>query len=99
MKSIQIQDTFITMLLETKFYNDKAKFVEAVKELFQTKSKLESQEYNLLKAYEKGELSLGQVANILNLSKVETVELLKQYDIPFIQVDNEYLEQEFNAFK
>jgi predicted HTH domain antitoxin len=86
-------------LLETKFYNDKSKFIEAIKELFQTKSKLEAQEYNLLKAYDRGELSLGQVANILNLSKAETMELLKRYDIPFIRVDSEYLEQEFGAFK
>lgn len=99
MQIIQIQDSFITTLLETKFYNDKAKFIEAIKELFQTKSKLEAQEYNLLKAYDRGELSLGQVANILNLSKNDTMELLKKYDIPFIRVDSEYLEQEFGAFK
>ena len=99
MQTIQIQDSFITTLLETKFYNDKSKFIEAIKELFQSKSKLETQEYNLLKAYDRGELSLGQVANILNISKSETMELLKKYDIPFIRVDSEYLKQEFGAFK
>jgi len=36
---------------------------------------LETQEYNLLKAYDRGELSLGQVANILNISKSDTMEL------------------------
>jgi len=99
MQTIQIEDSFIVKLLETKFYNDKNKFVEAIKELFQTKSKLEMQEYNLLKAYDRGELSLGQVATILNLSKADTMELLKKYDIPFVRVDREYLEQEFGAFK
>ena len=99
MQTIQIQDSFITTLLETKFYNDKNKFIEAIKELFQTKSKLETQEYNLLKAYDRGDLSLGQVANILNISKSETMELLNKYNIPFVRVDSEYLEQEFGAFK
>ncbi len=99
MQTIRIQDSFIATLLETKFYNDKSKFIEAIKELFQTKSKLETQEYNLLKAYDRGELSLGQIANILNISKSETMELLKKYDIPFVRVDSEYLEQEFGAFK
>jgi len=99
MQTIQIQDSFIATLLETKFYNDKNKLVEAIKELFQTKSKLEAQEYNLLKAYDRGELSLGQVANILNISKTEIMELLKEYDIPFICVDSEYMEQEFSAFR
>ena len=98
MQTIHIQDSFITTVLETKFFNDKEKFVEAIKELFNDKSKLEIQEYNLLKAYDRGELSLGQVANILNLSKSETIELLKKYDIPFIHVDKEYIDQEFHAF-
>jgi len=99
MQTIQIEDSFIVKLFETKFYNDKNKFIEAIKELFQTKSKLEMQEYNLLKAYDRGELSLGQIATILNLSKADTMELLKKYDIPFVRVDREYLEQEFGAFK
>jgi len=98
MQTIRIQDSFIATLLETKFYNDEAKFIEAIKELFQSKSKLETQQYNLLKAYDRGELSLGQVATILSLSKGETIELLKKYDIPFVRVDSEYLEQEFGAF-
>jgi len=55
MQTIQIQDSFISMLLETKFYNDESKFIEAIKELFQTKNKLEIQEYNLLKAYDRGD--------------------------------------------
>ena len=99
MQTIQIQDSFITTLLETKFYNDKKRFVEAIKELFETKTKLEMQEYNLLKAYERGDLSLGQVAGILNISKSDVIELLKKYNIPYVQIDDEYLEQEFGAFK
>jgi len=97
--TIQIKDPFITTLFETNFYNDTSKFIEAIKELFQTKAKLEAQEYGLLKAYDRGELSMGQVATILNLSKEETMELLHKYDIPFVRVDREYLEQEFEAFK
>jgi len=98
MTTFQIQDPFIETLLEVKFFNDKSKFIEAIKELFQVKSKLERQEYNLLKAYDRGELSLGQVGTILNLSKYEVIELLEKYDISFIRVDNEYLDNEFIAF-
>ena len=99
MTTLQIRDPFITTILETKFFNDKTKFIEAIKEFFKTKSKLEIQEYNLLKAYNNGELSIGQVAKYLNLSKIEVIELLEKYDIPFIRVDEKYLEEEFNAFK
>ncbi len=99
MQTIQIEDSFITTLFETKFYNDKVKFVEAIKELFKNKSKLETHEYNLLKAYDRGELSLGQVAEILSISKSEVMDFLKKYDIPYVRVDSEYLDQEFGAFK
>jgi exonuclease VII small subunit len=93
------QDPSILNILETRFHNDKEKFVEAIKEMFQTKNKLETQEYNLLKSYDRGELSIGQIGTILNLSKYEVMELLENYDIPFIRVDKEYIEHEFNAFK
>ncbi len=96
---LEIQDTFITTLFETKFYKDKHRFIEAIKESFKLKSKLEAQEYNLLKSYERGELSLGQVANILNLSKSETIDLLKKYNIPYVHIDKEHLVHEFMAFE
>jgi len=98
MVAIQIDDSYILTVLETKFHNDKDRFVKAIKELFQINSKLETQEYNLLKAYDNGELSIGQVCNILNISKNEVIKLLEKYDIPFIRVDNDYLQHEFNAF-
>ena len=99
MQTIQIEDSFIQTLFETKFYNDKNRFIEAIKELFQNKSKLERQEYNLLKAYDRGELSLGQIADILSISKSEAIDLLKKYNIPYVRVDSDYLEQEFGVFK
>ena len=93
------QDPSILDILETRFYNDTEKFIEAIKEMFQIKNRLERQEYNLLKAYDRGELSIGQIGTILNLSKYEVMELLEKYDIPFIRIDEEYIEHEFNAFK
>ncbi|MBN2824394.1 MAG: UPF0175 family protein [Campylobacterales bacterium] len=66
--------------------------METIKEFFTQKSKTETYEYNLLKAYSSGELSIGQIGNILNLSKLEVMNLLQKYDIPFVEVDQEYLE-------
>ena len=98
MATLKIQDPFIATILETRFHNDKKKFLEAVKKLFQANNELEMQEYNLLKAYECGDLSIGQITKILNKNKFEVMELLEKYDIPFINVDKEYLKQEFHAF-
>jgi hypothetical protein len=97
MNAIPTNDPVIETIIQTKFHNDTTKFLEAVKEFFQKDSKAETYEYNLLKAYDRGELSIGQIANILNLDKLEVMELLEKYDIAFVRVDEEYLEQEFNA--
>jgi predicted HTH domain antitoxin len=96
--TIQINDSYINTLFETRFHKNQVELVNEIKKLFQNQSRVEQYEYSLLKAYEKGELSIGQVANILSISKNETMELLKKYDIPFINVDEIYLDQEFKAF-
>jgi len=83
MTVIKTHDQYISTILKTKFYNDENKFIEAVKILFQKEDELKTREYNLLKAYNEGELSIGQVAKFLNISKSETMELLKKYNIPF----------------
>lgn len=95
---LQTNDKYIETILKTKFYNDEHKFIEAVKKLFQKDDEFKTREYNLLKAYQEGELSIGQIAKYLNISKSETMELLKRYEIPFIELDEEYLKHEFDAF-
>ena len=98
MPNLQTKDSYIMTIFETQFHNDTSKFFDAVKNLFKTENKAQQQEYNLLKAYQEGDLSVGQVAKILDLTKSEVMDLLEKYDIPFITVDEEYLNQEFNAF-
>ena len=98
MTHLQTNDQYLETILKTKFYDDEGKFIEAIKKLFQKDDEFKIREYNLLKAYQEGELSIGQVAKYLNISKIKTMELLKKYEIPFIEVDEEYLEQEFSAF-
>ncbi len=53
----------------------------------------------ILNQYENGNLTIGQVSEILDISKNETIDLLKEYNIAFVNADEKYLEQEFNAFK
>jgi len=96
--TIQINDSYINTLFETKFHKNQMELVNEIKKLLQNQSRAEQYEYSLLKAYEKGDLSIGQVSDILSISKNETMDLLKKYDIPFINVDETYLDQEFQAF-
>lgn len=96
--TINIQDSYINMLFETKFHKNKLALEDEIKKLFKKQSRAEQYEYGLLKSYEKGDLSIGQVSTILNVSKNETLDLLKKYNIAFVNVDKEYLEQELSAF-
>ncbi len=69
MPNLQTQDAYIMTIFETQFHNDSSKFFDAVKNLFKTENKAQQQEYNLLKAYQEGDLSIGQIAKILDVNK------------------------------
>jgi len=53
----------------------------------------------LLIQYNNEELTIGQVAENLCISKSEVLDLLKKHKIPYVRVDEEYLEQEFEPLK
>ena len=59
----------------------------------------EHKEMKLLIQYDNAELSTGQVAEELGVSKSEVLDLLKKHNIPYIRADEEYIEQEFKAFE
>lgn len=46
MPSLQTHDSYIMTIFETRFHNDKSRFFDAVKNLFQVESKIEEQQYN-----------------------------------------------------
>lgn len=59
----------------------------------------EHKELKLLLKYDNEELTIGQVAEELDISKSKVMDLLKKYKIPYVRVDEEYLKQEFEAFR
>ena len=48
----------------------------------------------LLIQYDNEELTIGQVAEKLSVSKSEVLDLLKKHNIPYVRVDEEYLKEE-----
>jgi len=59
----------------------------------------EHKEMKLLIQYDNAELSTGQVAEKLGISKSEVLELLVKHKIPYVRADEEYIKQEFEAFE
>lgn len=54
----------------------------------------EHREMKLLIQYDNEELTIGQVAEQLCISKSEVLDLLTKHKIPYVRVDEEYLEEE-----
>ncbi len=94
MITLQLNDTFLEEKFKIDFHHNTQRFIHTIKESLETKERTER---NLLKAYSRGELSSGQVAEILNVTKYDVLELLEKYDIPYIEVDEEYLQEEIEA--
>ena len=59
----------------------------------------EHQEIKLLIQYDNAELSTGQIAEKLEISKSEVLDLLVKHKIPYVRVYEEYLEQEFKTIE
>ncbi len=94
MLTLQLNDSFIEQKFEMDFHNNTKYFIQTIKSFLQKKDNIE---FNLLKAYSRGELSSGQVARILDISKYDVLELMERYDIAYINVDDEYLKEEIEA--
>jgi excisionase family DNA binding protein len=59
----------------------------------------EHKEMKLLIQYDNAELTTGQVAEKLGISKSEVLDLLVKHKIPYVRADEEYLEQEFKTIQ
>lgn len=94
MITLQLNDTFLEEKFKIDFHNNMQQFIHTIKESLETKERTER---NLLKAYSKGELSSGQVAEILNITKYDLLDLLEKYDLPYVEVDEKYLLEEIEA--
>jgi exonuclease VII small subunit len=88
--TLQINDEYLETIFKTKFNSDKNLFIQAIKELSQNIHQLEKIEYNLLKAYESGDLSIGQIAKILNTNEEEVLSLMAKNNIYLADEDYDF---------
>ena len=96
--TIQINDPWFESLFRTEFDANSTKFLETIKSLLIEKNQREKQVVALLNQYKNAEISIGKIAENLNISREEVLELLSKHNIDFVDYSWEKDQKNVNAF-
>ncbi len=96
--TIQINDPWFESLYRTEFGANSTKFLETIKSLLIEKNQREKRVVALLNQYKNAEISIGKIAENLNISREEVLELLSKYNIDFVDYSWEEEQKNVNAF-
>ncbi len=88
MTQVKINDPWFESIYTTEFNANPIEFVSKFKTLLIQERQKEQKIISLLQRYKNTELSLGNIAEKLNIDKEELLSLMKKYD--FYLVDEDY---------
>lgn len=91
---LTIQDQFIEETVKTDYKGNIENFIQEIKKLIR-----ESKEKNLAKAYERGDLSTGEIAEKLGIHKEDVLDLLNKYDVYYADYNLEEEEKRIENFE
>ncbi len=94
MTNVKIDDPWFENLYKTEFNANPTKFLETFKELLYEKRQREKKIITLLKRYKNSDISIGKIAENLNLDKEEILSLMRKYNIDL--VDYNWSDEEEN---
>jgi len=95
MTTIQINDPWFESLYKSEFGANPTKLIETVKALLTEKNQREKKIITLLQQYQDAEISIGKIAENLNLDREEVLALLEKYDMDL--VDYSWKEEQKNV--
>lgn len=87
MTTIPMTDPWMENLYNVEFNANPNKFFEKVKQLLAEDRKREKKILNLLKQYENAEISVGKIAEKLNISREEVWGLMEKHNIDLVDYD------------
>ena len=96
--TIQINDPWFESLYRTEFGANPTKFLETIKSLLIEKNQREKRVVALLNQYKNAEISIGKIAENLNIDREEVLELLSKHNIDFVDYSREKEQKNVNAF-
>lgn len=84
MTTIQISDPWFENLYNREFEANPAKFIETIKTLLVEKYQKEKRVVSLLQQYKNSQISIGKIAENLNIEREKVLSLLAQNNIDFV---------------
>lgn len=87
MTTLHMTDPWIEALYKVEFNANPHKFLEKIKKLLTEEKKREKRVVDLLKQYENSEISVGKIAENLNIERKDVFRLMKEHDIYLIDYD------------
>ena len=94
MNAIPMTDPWVDNIYRVEFNADPTKFFEKIKRLLTEDKRREKRVIQLLQQYENAEISVGRIAEKLDLSREEVFGLFEEYNIDL--VDYDWAEEEKN---
>ena len=94
MNTIPMTDPWVDKIYRVEFNADPTKFFEKIKKLLTEDKKKEKRVVELLKQYENAEISVGKIAEKLDLNREDVLDLFEKYDVNL--VDYNWADEEKN---
>jgi len=87
MTTLPMTDPWIEALYRIEFNANPSAFLEKIKKLFTEEKKREKRIINLLRQYENAEISVGKIAENLNIDRDDVLKLMKKHNIYLVDYD------------
>lgn len=87
MTTFEINDPWFEDLYRIEFNANPVKFLDTFKTLLTERNQREKRIVNLLKQYENSEISVGKIAEKLNIDREEVLSLMVKHNIYLVDYD------------
>lgn len=98
MTTLPMTDPWIEALYKVEFNANPTEFLEKIKKLFTEDKKREKRIVELLKQYENSEISVGKIAETLNIDRSDVLDLMKKHDVYLVDYDFSEDEQSIEKY-
>jgi DNA-directed RNA polymerase specialized sigma subunit len=87
MNAIPMTDPWVDNIYKVEFNADPIKFFEKIKRLLTEDKKKEKRVVELLKQYENAEISVGKIAEKLNVTRDDVLNLMEEHNVYLVDYD------------
>ena len=98
MTNVEINDPWFESVYKSEFNANPRKFLETFKTLLSEQHRREKKIVTLLKKYSEAKISVGKIAENLNMDREEVWDLMKKYNIDLVDYSWENEEKNINNF-